>query len=82
VLHLDAEDRHKIKVEIKPYSPSETVPSNNVDDIKKSIEGLRLSPSTVVSIIALTLFKYVEESSIFTDIYTLMKLIFSSSSGR
>ena len=47
---LDSEDRRKIKVEIKPYSPHESVPSNNVDDLKRSIEGLRLSPSAMVCV--------------------------------
>lgn len=53
MLDSDTDDRrNKIKVEIKPFSPSEgqaPPTNNNLDDIRKSIEGLRLSPGTNVS---------------------------------
>ncbi len=45
----DSEANRKIKVEIKPFSPNGTTPTDNVDDIRKSIEGLRLSPTSSVS---------------------------------
>lgn len=44
----DSEVGKKIKVEIKP--PNGTTPTGNVDEIRKSIEGLRLSPTSNVSI--------------------------------
>ncbi|RUS92107.1 hypothetical protein EGW08_000131 [Elysia chlorotica] len=39
------ESRRKIKVEIRPLSPTTGPASGTVEDIKASIEGLRLSPS-------------------------------------
>ena len=45
----DGKQQSKIKVEIKPFSPNGAAPTGNVDDIRKSIEGLRLSPTSGVS---------------------------------
>jgi len=50
----DTEEKKKIKVSIKPYSPNECIQQNNVDVIKKSIVGLRLSPTANVSIHCIT----------------------------
>ena len=47
ILLVDSEVGKKIKVEIKPANG--TTPTGNVDEIKKSIEGLRLSPTSNVS---------------------------------
>jgi hypothetical protein len=44
----DNEEKRRIKVQIKPISPNDNHTQNNVDDIKKSIEGLRLSPTPIV----------------------------------
>ena len=35
-------------MEIKPISPNGTTPTGNEEDIKKFMEGLRLSPSAMV----------------------------------
>lgn len=43
----ESDDRRKIKVEIKPVKANGTTTSDNVDVIRKSVEGLRLSPTTV-----------------------------------
>ena len=44
----ESEDRRKIKVEIKPVKANGTTP-DNVDVLRRTVEGLRLSPTTVVS---------------------------------
>ncbi|XP_046338144.2 F-BAR domain only protein 2-like isoform X2 [Haliotis rufescens] len=42
----DGDDtRRKIKVEIRPLSPNGATPTGTVEDIKASVEGLRLSPT-------------------------------------
>ena len=46
----DSEVNKKFKVEIKPFSPNGSTPTGNVDDIRKSIEGLRLSPTSNVRV--------------------------------
>ena len=53
MLISDNEEKRRIKVQIKPISPNENATQNNVDVIKKSIEGLRLSPTSHVSCIVL-----------------------------
>ncbi|KAH9515277.1 F-BAR domain only protein 2, partial [Bulinus truncatus] len=40
------ESRRKIKVEIRPLSPT-PAPVSTIDDIRASVEGLRLSPSAI-----------------------------------
>ncbi|CAL1539939.1 unnamed protein product [Lymnaea stagnalis] len=40
------ESRRKIKVEIRPLSPT-CAPSSTIEDIRASVEGLRLSPSAM-----------------------------------
>ncbi|KAK2178953.1 hypothetical protein NP493_522g02037 [Ridgeia piscesae] len=42
----ESEDRRKIKVEIKPVKANGTTP-DNVDVLRRTVEGLRLSPTTV-----------------------------------
>ncbi|XP_059142905.1 F-BAR domain only protein 2-like isoform X2 [Physella acuta] len=42
----EEESRRKIKVEIRPLSPT-SGPSSTVEDIRASVEGLRLSPSAM-----------------------------------
>ena len=47
---VEAEDRRKIKVEIKPVGANGTTTSDNSDLLLKSaVEGLRLSPTSIVS---------------------------------
>ncbi|XP_012945405.1 F-BAR domain only protein 2 [Aplysia californica] len=43
----DSEDegRRKIKVEIRPLSPTTAAPAGTIEDIRASVEGLRLSPT-------------------------------------
>jgi hypothetical protein len=56
ILSADSEERNRqfIKVEIKPLSPNDSANGGgggggNVEDIMKSIEGLKLSPTATVS---------------------------------
>ena len=47
------ESRRKIKVAIRPLSPTNAAPvTSNVEDIRASVQGLSLSPTAVVSSIA------------------------------
>ncbi|XP_052825916.1 F-BAR domain only protein 2 isoform X1 [Octopus bimaculoides] len=41
----DSDLKKKIKVEIRPLSPNGSTPTGTVEDIRASIEGLRLSPT-------------------------------------
>ena len=44
------ESRRKIKVAIRPLSPTNAAPvTSNVEDIRASVQGLSLSPTAVVS---------------------------------
>ena len=52
IIHLNMfsdgdEGRRKIKVEIRPLSPTTAAPAATVEDLKASMEGLRLSPPSV-----------------------------------
>ncbi|KAL5016578.1 hypothetical protein ScPMuIL_006167 [Solemya velum] len=43
----DSEDRRKIKVEIRPVASHNLNSGGNIEDIKASLEGMRLSPTMV-----------------------------------
>jgi hypothetical protein len=49
IVITDSDIAKKLKVQIKPLSPTGTQPSANVDDIRTSMGMLRLSPTVGVS---------------------------------
>ena len=47
---LDMDEfRKKIKVQIRPLSPNSANATGTIEDIRASVEGLRLSPTATVS---------------------------------
>lgn len=47
-IFIEDESRRKIKVEIRPLSQNGPLQAGTVDEIKATMEGLRLSPTAVV----------------------------------